>query len=85
MCNLRTNFFQVCRYSTNLAIYKKTKIIDKGSVWLKCKFLKRLTIFFIFNMPIQLLIKGSSWLEMLLCILNFVSNYFLKIILPRNG
>ena len=66
MCNLPTDFLQVCRGSTNLAIHKRlAKIIDNRSPWLECDFLKRLAIFFNFGMPTQLLAKGSSWLEML--------------------
>ena len=59
MCNLPTDFLHACRGSTNLAIHRRlAKIIDKGSVWLECEFLKRLTIFSIFGMPTQFLAKG---------------------------
>ena len=70
ICNLPTDFLQICRSSTNIVIHRRlTKIIDNRFTWLDYDFFNRLAKFFIFGMPTQFLAKGFVWLEMLLSLI----------------
>ena len=63
MCNVPTDFLQLCRGSTNIFILAKT--IEKGWRWLKCDIFKTLAIFFlIFDMLTHFLVKDFSWLKL---------------------